>query len=124
MVRRPPRSTRTDTLFPYTTLFRSLIGAGVGAVGAGVGLGVVVAGGAHDLGGVEPVSQEEQPHQHRDHHEGGSPGRVDGRFGRSASGPEGSLSYLLSSWLIRRPSTPARRRPPPPPRGPIGHAPV
>src|SRR3546814_14849286 len=30
MIRRPPRSTRTDTLFPYTTLFRSgfrLVGA-------------------------------------------------------------------------------------------------
>src|SRR3546814_1642505 len=26
MIRRPPRSTRTDTLFPYTTLFRSQIG--------------------------------------------------------------------------------------------------
>src|SRR3546814_17874414 len=26
MKRRPPRSTRTDTLFPYTTLFRSLTG--------------------------------------------------------------------------------------------------
>src|SRR3546814_4477853 len=26
MIRRPPRSTRTDTLFPYTTLFRSLHG--------------------------------------------------------------------------------------------------
>src|SRR3546814_4423825 len=26
MQRRPPRSTRTDTLFPYTTLFRSLTG--------------------------------------------------------------------------------------------------
>src|SRR3546814_19694483 len=25
MVRRPPRSTRTDTLFPYTTLFRSKV---------------------------------------------------------------------------------------------------
>src|SRR3546814_17690247 len=25
MIRRPPRSTRTDTLFPYTTLFRSYI---------------------------------------------------------------------------------------------------
>src|SRR3546814_14710732 len=25
MLRRPPRSTRTDTLFPYTTLFRSII---------------------------------------------------------------------------------------------------
>src|SRR3546814_17744992 len=26
MIRRPPRSTRTDTLFPYTTLFRSDLG--------------------------------------------------------------------------------------------------
>src|SRR3546814_19679191 len=26
MIRRPPRSTRTDTLFPYTTLFRSSLG--------------------------------------------------------------------------------------------------
>src|SRR3546814_6870199 len=28
MIRRPPRSTRTDTLFPYTTLFRSDGGGG------------------------------------------------------------------------------------------------
>src|SRR3546814_11771240 len=37
MIRRPPRSTRTDTLFPYTTLFRSnLPGGDVGlALGAG-----------------------------------------------------------------------------------------
>src|SRR3546814_3849142 len=27
MIRRPPRSTRTDTLFPYTTLFRSFLNA-------------------------------------------------------------------------------------------------
>src|SRR3546814_1622820 len=42
MIRRPPRSTRTDTLFPYTTLFRSperhhhgrgRRGAGPGAAG-------------------------------------------------------------------------------------------
>src|SRR3546814_4774136 len=33
MIRRPPRSTRTDTLFPYTTLFRStILGAGSEAV--------------------------------------------------------------------------------------------
>src|SRR3546814_7247571 len=32
MLRRPPRSTRTDTLFPYTTLFRSLRGIPVPAV--------------------------------------------------------------------------------------------
>src|SRR3546814_3914101 len=35
MIRRPPRSTRTDTLFPYTTLFRSArqVGLRRGAVG-------------------------------------------------------------------------------------------
>src|SRR3546814_19415775 len=40
MIRRPPRSTRTDTLFPYTTLFRSAfhfvalspVGQGLGAM--------------------------------------------------------------------------------------------
>src|SRR3546814_13068985 len=33
MIRRPPRSTRTDTLFPYTTLFRSaLLSAGTKAL--------------------------------------------------------------------------------------------
>src|SRR3546814_6425967 len=63
MIRRPPRSTRTDTLFPYTTLFRSLrlgdrraarpLGAEVeleprhreGAVGAVRGLSLRSAGG-------------------------------------------------------------------------------
>src|SRR3546814_18422715 len=34
MIRRPPRSTRTDTLFPYTTLFRSLAGELLGFNGA------------------------------------------------------------------------------------------
>src|SRR3546814_14683874 len=29
MIRRPPRSTRTDTLFPYTTLFRSTLNLGL-----------------------------------------------------------------------------------------------
>src|SRR3546814_1942339 len=40
MIRRPPRSTRTDTLFPYTTLFRSigierLVGSGRQRLGGG-----------------------------------------------------------------------------------------
>src|SRR3546814_7070783 len=38
MIRRPPRSTRTDTLFPYTTLFRSVF---VRALGATFGHGVL-----------------------------------------------------------------------------------
>src|SRR3546814_16501458 len=32
MIRRPPRSTRTDTLFPYTTLFRSSLANGESGV--------------------------------------------------------------------------------------------
>src|SRR3546814_9904083 len=47
MIRRPPRSTRTDTLFPYTTLFRSddlgleahdfLVGQAPAVCGLGIG---------------------------------------------------------------------------------------
>src|SRR3546814_18488752 len=37
MIRRPPRSTRTDTLFPYTTLFRSLVGYAQPAAQIGMG---------------------------------------------------------------------------------------
>src|SRR3546814_20516628 len=32
IIRRPPRSTRTDTLFPYTTLFRSLSSASLNSI--------------------------------------------------------------------------------------------
>src|SRR3546814_9691190 len=37
MIRRPPRSTRTDTLFPYTTLFRSPFVVQIKIVGARTG---------------------------------------------------------------------------------------
>src|SRR3546814_8900769 len=40
MIRRPPRSTRTDTLFPYTTLFRSALARG-GKMGDADGNGVL-----------------------------------------------------------------------------------
>src|SRR3546814_16092495 len=45
MIRRPPRSTRTDTLFPYTTLFRSplLLGNGAPAIVVGHSLGGPIA---------------------------------------------------------------------------------
>src|SRR3546814_1149193 len=43
MIRRPPRSTRTDTLFPYTTLFRSLNGEPLASViGCGRGDLIVI----------------------------------------------------------------------------------
>src|SRR3546814_8932171 len=39
MIRRPPRSTRTDTLFPYTTLFRSVLGLVIRLQRAGFAFG-------------------------------------------------------------------------------------
>src|SRR3546814_13650565 len=44
MLRRPPRSTRTDTLFPYTTLFRSLLAIHKSGLRAGDGLVLYFAG--------------------------------------------------------------------------------
>src|SRR3546814_8207596 len=57
MIRRPPRSTRTDTLFPYTTLFRSGHAAGAGHV---EGLGDDRPAGPHDClgGGVGIVDRD------------------------------------------------------------------
>src|SRR3546814_1194828 len=59
MIRQPPRSTRTDTLFPYTTLFRSVarrrvdLAAGEAArAGFGRRLGHARALGEHARGGV------------------------------------------------------------------------
>src|SRR3546814_2903211 len=51
MIRRPPRSTRTDTLFPYTTLFRS---EDVKAIVCEVGEGTV-----HRLW--EPLAVKQRP---------------------------------------------------------------
>src|SRR3546814_2851257 len=46
MIRRPPRSTRTDTLFPYTTLFRS---HGANALSGGAGDDIIAGAGGDDL---------------------------------------------------------------------------
>src|SRR3546814_1263370 len=55
MIRRPPRSTRTYTLFPYTTLFRSAQG---GDAGAG-DLGILRRGHAGDADAADADRSEE-----------------------------------------------------------------
>src|SRR3546814_10772833 len=69
MIRRPPRSTRTDTLFPYTTLFRSVRDVGVEdaadrerRVGVGVVLDHVDAGRA-GAGGALVVDEDLAGHR-------------------------------------------------------------
>src|SRR3546814_5869682 len=56
MIRRPPRSTRTDTLFPYTTLFRSHLGRRLGFFGDAARL---FTAGGHDAlsGGLRPEAR-------------------------------------------------------------------
>src|SRR3546814_3440615 len=62
MIRRPPRSTRTDTLFPYTTLFRSafLLGLAHGLQDA-LGLVDLGLGGAVDLVGELDLARVDRP---------------------------------------------------------------
>src|SRR3546814_3963655 len=53
MIRRPPRSTRTDTLFPYTTLFRS------DHIRAAIGVDHIGLGGDYDGMDSAPVGLED-----------------------------------------------------------------
>src|SRR3546814_10843837 len=54
MIRRPPRSTRTDTLFPYTTLFRSAASL-IGFFSGLAGYAAFKGGGGHGPAGAEII---------------------------------------------------------------------
>src|SRR3546814_15908012 len=95
MIRRPPRSTRTDTLFPYTTLFRS-----VGAAGQD----------PDQDGDLEEERQDHQADQQEQHDsEQRAPPRVLGATVQLVE-PERLPRHAQPSALWRRP------RPRPPPR--------
>src|SRR3546814_3010504 len=61
MIRLPPRSTRTDTLFPYTTLFRSIVtsfrGYGSAITPGDIILGAVLLRVGEDIGGLAIFDQ-------------------------------------------------------------------
>src|SRR3546814_10539256 len=59
MIRRPPRSTRTDTLFPYTTLFRSFTKAC--AISGERGAGTLLWVRRYDLAEFAVVLEPEEP---------------------------------------------------------------
>src|SRR3546814_15106927 len=56
MIRRPPRSTRTDTLFPYTTLFRSVLTFFSGMATSAVTLALARIGVGASEAGASPAS--------------------------------------------------------------------
>src|SRR3546814_1014866 len=69
MIRRPPRSTRTDTLFPYTTLFRSLEREGfktrIPSVRTAESCGVAPLTNTEHHHGTDPAAESHQPRQPR-----------------------------------------------------------
>src|SRR3546814_3267108 len=67
MIRRPPRSTLTDTLFPYTTLFRSLLAVtteGVERQWRHVGAAATAFDHAHRAGLLDLVDAHDRVHRH------------------------------------------------------------
>src|SRR3546814_17478082 len=98
MIRRPPRSTRTDTLFPYTTLFRSRDFAkptrAIGSARAKVGHILVYQAGARlPAGQVGPLRQ---PRAHREHGPRANLGRV------TPVAPERSAGSRVVQESVRR----------------------
>src|SRR3546814_5456452 len=59
MIRLPPRSTRTDTLFPYTTLFRSIAEGGFALALGRKDRGLLLALGAQDAAGAFALGLED-----------------------------------------------------------------
>src|SRR3546814_3980137 len=101
MIRRPPRSTRTDTLFPYTTLFRSHGRAVRGdrrdaaqAPGDGEGR---LARGPEDRG--QAAARALQPLHAADRHRGPGTGRRTGRD-RSEEHTSELQSLMRSSYAV------------------------
>src|SRR3546814_994621 len=60
MIRRPPRSTRTDTLFPYTTLFRSALPPSNDIDVYAQDLGFIAVSGPNGLEGLNVVIRSEE----------------------------------------------------------------
>src|SRR3546814_2635939 len=65
MIRRPPRSTRTDTLFPYTTLFRSPVSGGSAHLSNGRDWVVSCPADGVPRGTPRPACREGLPHKQR-----------------------------------------------------------
>src|SRR3546814_3191935 len=101
MIRRPPRSTRTDTLLPYTTLFRSARCAGVARGGR--------ESAARGAGGTRRHAAARHPY----HYFAGRPGADTAVLpaGAAALLPAGAPAPRPHAAVGRQPADPLRRLP-------------
>src|SRR3546814_4334457 len=109
MIRRPPRSTRTDTLFPYTTLFRSRLGCRCRRR-FGIGGGLLARAGRQQRQQQEGQEGEALVHG-RISSCGGNEGKAGYGFARPARCIAASCSAIcsacawLAAWMRYLPST-------------------
>src|SRR3546814_10974000 len=96
MIRRPPRSTRTDTLFPYTTLFRSLARRRRGAA----------------LGPARPEHGRRGPAGPRTRTRAGRGARPPRPTHATAMTPANVLNASLDTLALQHPTTDHRAPPP------------
>src|SRR3546814_11952067 len=91
MIRRPPRSTRTDTLFPYTTLFRS-------------GLVEILDGGKKDLSldGIGPMRAISRQGRSDAEDLGDLPGEEDGRQQHADQNADGEAVRVNDAYHGRQ----------------------
>src|SRR3546814_12455481 len=89
MIRRPPRSTRTDTLFPYTTLFRSF-----GRRGQGTARGLQESGFEPRISYCTPANAGED-HPHPRNRVAGEPMSGDGPLRRRGHGKRNQIMSIL-----------------------------
>src|SRR3546814_3700040 len=93
MIRRPPRSTRTDTLFPYTTLFRSDHVDEVPVPGRRLEAEVVI---RLEVAGAGPEEADDEEDGADDHMEAVEAGRhVEGRGVDAVGETEGGVAVLV-----------------------------
>src|SRR3546814_968054 len=107
MIRRPPRSTRTDTLFPYTTLFRSSIRLCIGIGTPGLQRFCICGTGMHT---VEPArkswirqiqaSARTAEFQRKTHHDIGGCKAVAREIGRSEEHTSELQSLMRISYAV------------------------
>src|SRR3546814_9483985 len=96
MIRRPPRSTRADTLFPYTTLFRSRLLA--------TRRSTAFAHGARDAGGAERIAH----HLHYDESDHAVVGRIEGSE-EHTSELQSLMRISYAVFCLQKKSAEARR---------------
>src|SRR3546814_4756843 len=101
MIRRPPRSTRTDTLFPYTTLFRSGQLSGPAHQPGQAQL----LGGAPGAGGTDPGAARERPRAAARRGQDGRAHRAPGRSEEHTSELQSLMRISYAVFCLKKKKT-------------------